>query len=309
MIEVTNKIPSQSLSIHFKGQHQEESPYMDGTPMITQCPINSYTTFQYKFRAVTRGTHMYQAYSSAIAADGVFGALIVREDNRFDPNNRFYDIDDKNHLILISEWSKYIATDVMDEPDIPDRILINGKYSEIEPHVFNVSKGRRYRFRVVYGGGVSGCPIALNVENHILNVITLDGFTITPHLVETIVINKGERIDFVLKAKYVMSDYLLRVKSTCNDDVFGGGIIRYTGKERGFPKQDFIDANIKREFNSGFCQNTFGKVCIEDIQSPRTISPLLKEYEVEHQIFLSYNYAPVSNEQRYKGKDNSKNKF
>ena len=38
---------SESISIHWHGILQKGSPYMDGVSMITQCPINAHTTFQY----------------------------------------------------------------------------------------------------------------------------------------------------------------------------------------------------------------------------------------------------------------------
>jgi FtsP/CotA-like multicopper oxidase with cupredoxin domain len=40
---------SESTSIHWHGQTQKETPYMDGVGMITQCPILAHTHFQYKF--------------------------------------------------------------------------------------------------------------------------------------------------------------------------------------------------------------------------------------------------------------------
>ncbi|KAI4461027.1 multi-copper oxidase [Holotrichia oblita] len=292
IVEITNKLPSQSIAIHFRGQKQEDSPYMDGTPMVTQCPINSYTTFQYKFRAVTAGTHFYSAYSPSLVADGVFGGLIVREDNRFDLNHKLYDVDDENHLILISEWSKSFATDLMDAPDVPDKILINGKYSESQTPVFHILKGKRYRFRMAYTGGVTGCPVSMNVENHLLKVITLDGHSINPYEVDTIVLNKGERVDFVLKAKHELSDYRIHVKSHCFDDLKGNAIIRYDGyAEKGDIRKDVLDTNIKREFNTGFCQSTIGKVCIGDLHSQRKMPNSLSQMDVEKQILISYNYV------------------
>ncbi|GJQ69660.1 hypothetical protein Trydic_g18416 [Trypoxylus dichotomus] len=294
MVEITNKLSSQSLAVHFRGQKQEDSPYMDGTPMITQCPINSYTTFQYKFRAVTAGTHFYSAYSSSLAADGVFGGLVVREDNKFDPNHKLYDVDDKNHLILLSEWSKSLATDLMNSPDIPDKILINGKFP-VELPLFHVLKGKRYRFRVAYTGGITGCPISLNIDNHLLKVISLDGHPVVPYEVDTIILNKGERIDFVLRGKHELADYRVHVKSNCHEHVTGAGIVRYDGyDEKKVQKKDFAEANVKREFNSGFCHSPIGKVCINDVHSKRKMPYSLIQEEVEKQIFLSYNYVLIT---------------
>lgn len=38
-------------------------------------------------------------------SNGLFGALIVRKSERTDLNRKLYDIDSKEHVILISEWS------------------------------------------------------------------------------------------------------------------------------------------------------------------------------------------------------------
>lgn len=297
MVDVTNKIPSQSIAVHFRGQLQEESPYMDGTPMITQCPINSYTTFQYKFRASVVGTHFYSAHSSSLTSDGIFGGFVVREDIRFTTDKKFYDVDDKNHLILISEWSKILATDIMDDVDTPDKILINGRSSGTDQPIFHVLKGKRYRFRVAYTGGVTGCPVSLNVDKHFLKIIALDGQSITPHEADSIILNKGERVDFVFKAKELIGDYALNVKATCFEGVIGEAIIRYDEyAEKGSAKREFIESNIKREFNTGICEDTTGKVCLNELHSQKKISNFLRQETVEKQIFLGYNYTVYKQE-------------
>lgn len=60
VVDIVNRIPGQSFGVHWRGQHQSDTPYMDGVPMITQCPIPCFTTFQYKFRAKEAGTHVWQ---------------------------------------------------------------------------------------------------------------------------------------------------------------------------------------------------------------------------------------------------------
>lgn len=65
VVDVINKIPGKGLTIHWRGQLQTEAPFMDGVPMITQCPISSFTAFQYKFRATAAGTHIWHAFSGS----------------------------------------------------------------------------------------------------------------------------------------------------------------------------------------------------------------------------------------------------
>jgi len=63
VVDVINRLPGKAAAMHWRGQTQVEMPYMDGAPLITQCPISSYTTFQYKFRASTPGTHLWHAHA------------------------------------------------------------------------------------------------------------------------------------------------------------------------------------------------------------------------------------------------------
>lgn len=68
LVDVVNRVPGQGFGIHWRGQPQKETPVMDGVPMVTQCPIPSSTTFQYKFRASQAGTHMWHAQTGTSIA-------------------------------------------------------------------------------------------------------------------------------------------------------------------------------------------------------------------------------------------------
>lgn len=63
VVDIVNRIPGHSVSVHWRGQWQKETPVMDGASMVTQCPILPHTTFQYKFRAAQAGTHWWQILS------------------------------------------------------------------------------------------------------------------------------------------------------------------------------------------------------------------------------------------------------
>jgi FtsP/CotA-like multicopper oxidase with cupredoxin domain len=66
LVDVVNRVPGQGFGIHWRGQPQKETPVMDGVPMVTQCPIPSSTTFQYKFRASRAGTHLWHAFTGTV---------------------------------------------------------------------------------------------------------------------------------------------------------------------------------------------------------------------------------------------------
>lgn len=69
----------EGVTFHWHGAHQRGTPGMDGPVMITQCPIPHATTFVYNFEAEPSGTFFYHSHVAAHRADGLAGALIVRE--------------------------------------------------------------------------------------------------------------------------------------------------------------------------------------------------------------------------------------
>ena len=44
---LNNMHHAEATSIHWHGLRQKKTPYMDGTAMITQCPILPHTSFEY----------------------------------------------------------------------------------------------------------------------------------------------------------------------------------------------------------------------------------------------------------------------
>ena len=76
---VMNEMITETISIHWHGMHQRNTPWMDGTTQITQCPIGPMESFRYYFKANPTGTFWYHSHTVTQRADGLFGALIIRE--------------------------------------------------------------------------------------------------------------------------------------------------------------------------------------------------------------------------------------
>lgn len=295
VVDIENKIGGRSLAIHWRGQPQNESPFMDGVPMITQCPIPSYTTFQYKFRASVPGTHIWQAHSHSDTNNGIFGALIVRQSDKIDPHKRLYDVDSKSHVILLSEWSSNVNVGESSSEDDNVRLLyINGKSIHSGSlETFKVESGKRYRFRVAYASSIRNCPMTLTIERHLIKVISIDGHPTNPYEVSSITIGKGERIDFVLKAKQNIGSYYVKVKSVCDDSAVEGlAVIEYE-EEKGGIKTNNLERNSEdvfvRNFNTAQCEGSLGNVCIEDFHSLKKIPNELRR-DVDKTIYLAYDY-------------------
>ena len=48
IVDIQNDLISDSTSIHWHGVHQIGTPYMDGVPFLTQCPIHAGTSFRFE---------------------------------------------------------------------------------------------------------------------------------------------------------------------------------------------------------------------------------------------------------------------
>lgn len=82
-IEVTvhNRLET-SVSIHFHGVLQLETPWSDGVPGITQRPIASGETYTYLFQVKNQsGCLWYHSHYRGYLSDGLFGALYIRPKN------------------------------------------------------------------------------------------------------------------------------------------------------------------------------------------------------------------------------------
>ncbi|KAE8752906.1 Laccase-7-like [Frankliniella occidentalis] len=192
VVDVLNRAPGQALAVHWGGQSPREFPWMDGAPQVTQCPINTHTVFQYKFRASAAGTHLWAATGSP-QAEAVFGPLVVRQADARDPHRQLYDED--VHLLTVSAFG--------------GSLLVNGRAEQqaSAPLV----RGRRYRLRLLHGGGtpeVAGRPapgplpgpVTVSVSGLALLVVAVDGHAVRPRSTRALTLWPGERVDAVLSA-------------------------------------------------------------------------------------------------------------
>lgn len=104
VVDVANEMGGTSAAIHWHGFHQRETPFMDGVPFVTQCPIDYSTTFRYAFRATEPGTQFYHSHSGHHKVNGHYGGIVVRQSFENEINRQTYDHDEKDHLIVVSDW-------------------------------------------------------------------------------------------------------------------------------------------------------------------------------------------------------------
>ena len=106
-ILVVNRLEQESISMHWHGLHQNNTPWMDGVEHVTQCGILPGSSFRYIFKAIPSGTFWYHSHTGTQRTDGMFGGLIVLEsDQERIRESELGDFRDEpeNHTITILEW-------------------------------------------------------------------------------------------------------------------------------------------------------------------------------------------------------------
>lgn len=120
----------ESTSIHWHGHHQRNSPYMDGVPYVTQCPVPPHSSFRYVYVADNEGTHFWHSHSGCQRGDGAFGSFVVRAPRERDVHRDMYDED--VHVLTVTDWlhelgiRKFLAHYHGSGNNKPETLLVNG---------------------------------------------------------------------------------------------------------------------------------------------------------------------------------------
>ena len=118
IVNVNNRLVSETTSVHWHGMDQRNTPWMDGALMITQCPISPGETFQYYFEAAPTGSFWYHSHRETQRLDGLFGPLIIKEHPERVQNlqnwpgvGQFID-DPAKYTISLHEWNRVTTLDL-----------------------------------------------------------------------------------------------------------------------------------------------------------------------------------------------------
>ncbi|XP_011307315.1 laccase-1 isoform X2 [Fopius arisanus] len=311
VVDIVNRLPGRASAIHWRGQNQVETPSMDGVPLVTQCPISSYTTFQYKFRASVPGTHLWHSHSASDMANGIFGSLIVRQADVREPHRNLYDIDDPSHVILISQWHHSprddFTADVNGVIKKSELLLINGKGRQ--PHdykmplsIFHVTPGKRHRFRVAHSGGAGTCPVTFHIHQHSMLLIALDGHPVEPLRVQKLALANGERADFILETTRRNDQYNITVQTikSCGPSTVGGSaILKYHALDQLVSRNEPIITKTVNKKSTKMTTNpadecqTSGNICVTDIKALKSLPIYLRKPRAQFTIYLSINQQTV----------------
>nr|QOW95913.1 laccase GbLac_U30636 [Ganoderma boninense] len=235
--QMTNHTMLKTTSIHWHGFFQKGTNWADGVAFVNQCPISSGNSFLYDFQVPGQaGTYWYHSHLSTQYCDGLRGPFVVYDPE--DPLLSMYDVDDDSTVITLTDWYHTAAKLGPAFPLGADATLINGlgrspATSTAELAVINVTKGKRYRFRLI---SMSCDPnYTFSVDGHNMTVIEADGIETQPVTVNTIQIFAAQRYSFVLTADQDVDNYWVRANPNFGNVGFTDGInsaiLRYDGAD------------------------------------------------------------------------------
>ena len=90
-----------------------------------------------RFKAANRGTLYWHGHAGLHRADGLFGALIIREPPTLDPSSHLYHHDLPEHVMIVHDWlveltvNRFSAHHHAGYDNKPASMLINGKFKNI----------------------------------------------------------------------------------------------------------------------------------------------------------------------------------
>ena len=147
-IIVNNNLMNELVTIHWHGLDQHNTPFMDGVPFVTQCPIAPGQSFNYTFQPRYGGTYWYHSHVGSQRDFGLYGAFIVLRNDEA-PN-------DLGNVLVFAEWNHLLdsswTAEIVDS--LAQSVLVNGKgefeNNEAPLEVISGGSGNRIKF-VVFG--------------------------------------------------------------------------------------------------------------------------------------------------------------
>jgi FtsP/CotA-like multicopper oxidase with cupredoxin domain len=169
---------AEPTSVHWHGVRLPNP--MDGVPQLTQSAIAPGASFDYRFNPPDAGTFWYHAPVGAQVDQGLYGALIVEEDQPVGV--------DRDILLVLGT--------VADGADARAPVLVNGS---LRPDIA-VTSGERLRLRLI--NATASRRLALRLEGHAAWVMAIDGQPVEPALARDsrLALGPGNRADLFVDA-------------------------------------------------------------------------------------------------------------
>ena len=196
-VTVNNAItdPEEGTALHWHGLLQTGTPWEDGVPAVSQCPIAPGKSLTYSFKADLYGTSWYHSHYSAQYAGGIIGPMII-----YGPKSADYDIDlgpalltDYYHKPYFDLVEEVMGTNLSLIAPRSVNNLINGKMdyncslvtdgtpctNNAGLSKFKFTTGKKHRLRLINAG--SEAIQRFSIDEHTMTVIANDFVPIKPY--------------------------------------------------------------------------------------------------------------------------------
>ncbi|XP_003384621.1 PREDICTED: laccase-1-like [Amphimedon queenslandica] len=239
-INVSNWLSGETVAIHWHGLNQRGTNWMDGVQGLTQCGLEPGQSFKYIFQADPPGTYWYHGHSGSLRADGLFGALIIKEDmetlNKVREKTGLNFTDDPDHhTVTLFDLQQFTASQVHSlvhsAPSIDSETskgtekvveidhgateashipfwsgLINGKgrhpnTSYASTRLSIFSISPSRLYRFRIIGSQSVYSYLFSIDEHSMTVLATDGSFVEPMLTDYLIVSSGERYDILVQGK------------------------------------------------------------------------------------------------------------
>ncbi|XP_065865386.1 L-ascorbate oxidase-like [Euphorbia lathyris] len=232
-LQLTNKLLTEGVVIHWHGIRQLGTPWADGTISISQCAINPGETFTYRFLLDKAGTYFYHGHYGMQRSAGLYGMLIV--DVAEGESEPFHYNDEIN--LLLSDWwhqsSHHQEVGLSSNPmrwiGEPQSLLINGrgqyncsiapKFSkqkchlkggeQCAPPILNVQRNKIYRLRIASTTALASLNFA--ISGHKMVVVEADGNYVKPFETNDLYIYSGESYSVLITTNQTIGNYWVSV--------------------------------------------------------------------------------------------------
>ncbi|XWS53245.1 hypothetical protein CRYUN_Cryun11dG0141100 [Craigia yunnanensis] len=230
VVELTNKLHTEGVVIHWHGIGQLGTPWADGTASISQCAINPGETFKYRFKVDRPGTYFYHGHYGMQRSAGLYGSLIVEvADGEKEP----FHYDGEINLLLSDWWHQSVHEQEVGLSSNPFRwigepqtLLINGrgqfncslaaKFSnssvsqckfrgneQCAPQILHVHPNKTYRLRIASTTALASLNLAIG--GHKMLVVEADANYVQPFAVDDLDIYSGESYSVLLRTDQLPS--------------------------------------------------------------------------------------------------------
>ncbi|KAK6940276.1 Multicopper oxidase, N-terminal [Dillenia turbinata] len=226
VVDLTNKLHTEGVVIHWHGIRQFGSPWADGTASISQCAINPGETFEYRFKVDKAGTYFYHGHLGMQRSAGLYGLLIVdvaegekepfHYDGEYDLllSDWWHQSSQKQEVSLSSKPFRWIG-----EPQTPPQKYQRGSLQSLLPYCtkkFNVLTSKFVACNIserisicfasfkenfmpyIHPHYLTTTLLLLPFQDHKLLVVEADGNYVQPFLVDDLDIYSGESYSVLL---------------------------------------------------------------------------------------------------------------